>query len=75
VVIASGAKQQRFIALVTLLNPGDEVMSACAFLGKLLRNLSRWQEGVPIIVDASESLGFKLTPDQLAKAITDRDKG
>ncbi len=73
VVIASGAKHNVFIALVTLLNPGDEVILPAPYWVSYYE-LIKMAGGVPVIVEAPESCGFKITPDQLAKAITDKTK-
>lgn len=73
VVIASGAKHNVFIALITLLNPGDEVILPAPFWVSYYE-LIKMAGGVPVIVDAPESDGFKLKIEKLAAAITPKTK-
>lgn len=73
VVVASGAKHNVYIALRTLVNPGDEVILPAPYWVSYLE-LIKMVGGVPVIVEATEADGFKMTPEKLASAITPRTK-
>ena len=73
VVIASGAKHNVYIALCALVNPGDEVILPAPYWVSYL-DLIRMVGGVPVIVTACESAGFKMTAAQLEAAITPKTK-
>ncbi len=73
VVISSGAKHCVYIALRALVDPGDEVILPAPFWVSYLE-LIKMVGGVPVVVTAQESAGFKMTADQLAAAITPKTK-
>ncbi len=73
VVIASGAKHNVFIALVALLNPGDEVILPAPFWVSYYEMILM-AGGVPVIVHAGEDQDFKITAEQLAAAVTPKTK-
>ncbi len=73
VVVTSGAKHCVYIALRALVNPGDEVILPAPFWVSYLE-LIKMAGGVPVVVAAQESAGFKMTAEQLAAAITPRTK-
>jgi aspartate aminotransferase len=73
ITVSGGAKQIIYNAFLATLAPGDEVIvpapnwvsySDIVLLG----------EGKPVIVPCAEAAGFKLTPEALEGAITDRTK-
>jgi len=73
VVVSSGAKHIIYLALRTLLNPGDEViLPTPAWVS--FYELIRMVEGTPVTVHATEAEHFKLTPEKLERAITPRTK-
>lgn len=73
VVVSSGAKHCVYIALRTLVDPGDEVILPAPFWVSYLE-LIRMVGGLPVIVTAAESAGFKMTAEQLEAAITPKTK-
>ena len=73
IVVASGAKHSIYIALQTLVDPGDEVILPAPYWVTYAEAI-RMAGGVPVIVYASESSSFKITPDQLESAVTERTK-
>ena len=73
IVIASGAKHNVFIALLTLLDPGDEVIIPAPYWVSYIE-MARMAHGVPVVVTATEEQDFKITPAQLEAAVTDRSK-
>ena len=73
VVISSGAKHCVYIALRALVNPSDEVILPAPFWVSYLE-MVKMVGGVPVVVTAEESAGFKMTAEQLAAAITPKTK-
>lgn len=73
VVVSSGAKHVVYLSLRALVNPGDEVIlptPAWVSYYELIRMVG----GVPVLVPATEEEGFKLSPEKLEAAITDKTK-
>ena len=73
IVVASGAKHSVYIALAAITNPGDEIVIAAPFWVSYYE-MVKMTGGVPVIVQASEAQQFKITPEQLEAAITDKTK-
>lgn len=73
ITIGGGAKQVIFTAFMASLDAGDEVIVPApywvSYPDMVLAN-----EGTPVVVPCGEDVGFKLTPEALAGAITDRTK-
>jgi aspartate aminotransferase len=73
IVVACGAKHSIYTALMTLLNPGDEVIIPSPYWVTYTESV-RMAGGTPVIVDTSRDGRFKITPEQLDAAITVRTK-
>ncbi len=73
VVVTSGAKHAIYIALQTILNPGDEVILPSPYW-VTYEEAIKMCGGVPVILETREEDGFKLSPWQLEAAITERTK-
>ncbi len=73
IVVGSGAKHALYGALRALVDPGDEVIIPAPYWVSYYE-MVRMVGGVPVIVTAQESAGFKLTPEQLAGAVTPKTK-
>ena len=73
IVAASGAKHAVYAALHALVNPGDEIIIPAPFWVSYFE-MVKMVGGVPVIVTAEESAGFKLTAEQLESAITPKTK-
>lgn len=73
VVVTSGAKHNVFVALMSLVDPGDEVILPAPYWVSYIE-LIRMAGGVPVVVEAGEQDGFKITPAQLKAAISDKTK-
>lgn len=73
VVVAAGAKHCVYLALRALVNPGDEVILPAPYWVSYIE-LIRMMGGVPVVVTAEESAGFKITAQQLRDAITPKTK-
>ena len=73
ITVASGAKHSVYIALVAILNPGDEVVLPAPYWVSYYEMI-RMAGGVPVIVEAGEEQHFKITPEQLESAIGSKTK-
>ena len=73
ITVANGAKQIVFNAMMATLSTGDEVLIPAPYWVSYL-DMALVADGTPIAITCSEDNGFKLTPAQLAAAITPRTK-
>jgi len=72
VMATSGGKQAIFNAVVSLINPGDEVLMAKPYW-VTFPEIVVFAGGVPVFIETEET-GFLLNADQIEKAITPRTK-
>jgi len=73
IIASSGGKHIIFNALLATLNPGDEVIIPAPYWVSY-PDMVTIAEGTSILVPCPESQGFKMTPEQLTRAITPRTK-
>jgi aspartate aminotransferase len=73
IVVSTGAKQSIANAVLCMLNPGDEVIVPAPYWVTYTEIL-KLAEATPIIVNTSIENEFKITPDQLKKAITPKTR-
>ena len=73
IIVASGAKHNIYIALQTLLNPGDEAILPAPYWVTYAEAI-RMAGGTPVIIPTSEDSDFRITKEQLESAITDKTK-
>ncbi|MDO9418384.1 pyridoxal phosphate-dependent aminotransferase [Pararhizobium sp.] len=73
VMVANGAKQIIFNALMATLEAGDEVILPAPYFVSY-PEMVKLLGGTPVIVACPETLGFRLTPDLLGSAITPETK-
>ncbi len=71
--VGTGGKQTIFNALMATLNPGDEVIIPAPFWVSYT-DIAALMEGEPVVVNCPAETGFKMSPAQLADAITPRTK-
>lgn len=73
VLITVGGSEAIDVAVRSLINPGDEVIIPMpSFV--CYEPIVRMAGGVPVIINTKEENGFKLTPDELRSAITEKTK-
>ena len=73
ILVTVGGSEGIDLALRTMLNPGDEVIvPEPAFVSYL--PCIKLADGVPVTIDLKEENEFKLTPEELLAAITDKTK-
>lgn len=73
IVVSTGAKQSIANAVLCLVNPGDEVIIPAPFWVSYLEIL-KLAEGKAVILDTTIETDFKISPEQLEKAITPKTK-
>ncbi|MDT0647523.1 pyridoxal phosphate-dependent aminotransferase [Zunongwangia sp. F260] len=73
IVVSTGAKQSLANVALVLLNEGDEVLLPCPYWVSYAE-IVKLAEGVPVEVPTSVETNFKMTPEQLEKAITPKTK-
>lgn len=73
VVVSTGAKQSIANAVLSLVNPGDEVIVPMPYWVSYIE-IIKLAEGKPVTIPSSIKSNFKITPDQLKKAITPKTK-
>lgn len=73
IVVSTGAKQSLYNIAQVMLNDGDEVILPAPFWVSYFE-IIKLSGGVPVEVPTSIETDFKITPDQLEKAITPRTK-
>ena len=73
VLVSCGGKQTFFNLAQALLNPGDEVVIPAPYWVSY-PDMAKLAGAVPVIVRAGADQRFKLTPEQLREAITERTR-
>ncbi len=73
VVVSNGAKHSIHNALMALCGPGDEVIIPAPYWVSYA-DLVKLTGATPIIVETTESEGFKLSPERFLAAANDRTK-
>lgn len=71
--VSAGAKQVLYNAFMATLNEGDEVVIPTPFW-TTYADIIRICGGVPVLVQCPGENGFKLQPEQLAEAITEKTR-
>ncbi|MGV6858940.1 MAG: pyridoxal phosphate-dependent aminotransferase [bacterium] len=73
ILVSSGGKQSSFNLYQALLNDGDEIIIPAPYWVSY-PDMALLAGAVPVIVSAGQDQGFKLHPDQLREAITDKTR-
>lgn len=73
VMASNGGKQVIYNALMSTVEPGDEVIIPAPYWVSYV-DMARFAEGVPVIVECHAENGFKLMPAQLEAAITPKTR-
>ncbi len=73
IVVSTGAKQSLANVVLSLVNPGDEVIIPSPYWVSYLE-LVKLAEGIPVIVESGIEQDFKINAEQLKRAITPRTK-
>lgn len=73
ILVSCGAKHSIFNAHMALINPGDEVIIPAPYWVSYPDQVLL-AGGTPVVVNTSMESGFKITPEQLQKALTKKSK-
>ena len=73
IIVSCGGKQSFFNLTQALLNEGDEVIIPAPYWVSY-PDMVLLADGVPVIVEADIKQNFKITPDQLKSAISDKTR-
>ena len=73
IMVANGAKQVIFDALMATVDDGDEVIVPAPYWGAYML-MTRLLGGEPVVVACPQNNGFKLRPEDLEAAITPKTK-
>lgn len=73
IVVSTGAKQALANVMLSVINPGDEVIIPTPYW-VTYSALVQLAEGAPVFVPTTIETDFKITPEQLEEAITERTR-
>lgn len=73
IVVGTGGKQVLYNALMASVNPGDEVIIPAPYWVSY-PDMTYLAEGTPVFVECTQDNEFKLQPEDLEAAITDKTK-
>ena len=73
VVVSTGAKQSIANVILSLVNPGEEVIVPIPYWVSYIETI-KLAEGIPVTLPTTIDSNFKITPEQLKKAITSKTK-
>jgi aspartate aminotransferase len=73
IVVSTGAKQAIANTVLSLVNPGDEVIILAPYWVSYI-DVVKFAEGVPVVVSGTIENDFKATAQQIADAITPKTK-
>lgn len=73
IVVSTGAKQSIANAILSLVNPGEEVIVPIPYWVSYIETI-KLAEGIPVTIPTSVESNFKISPEQLKKAITPKTK-
>jgi aspartate aminotransferase len=73
VLVSTGAKQSCYNACFALLDPGDEAIVVAPYWVSY-PDMVRLAEAEPVIVETTANHGFKMTAEQLERALTSRTR-
>jgi aspartate aminotransferase len=73
VVVSPGGKYSCFIGLQAVVSPGDEVLIPAPYWVSY-PEMVKLCGGVPVVLPTDDRAGFKITPEQLDRAVTPRTR-
>jgi aspartate aminotransferase len=73
IIVSTGAKQSLANAILSLINPGDEVLLPAPYWVSYFEQV-KLAGGIPKILKTTVKTDFKITPNQLKEAISDKTK-
>lgn len=73
IVVSNGAKHSITNIVLSLVNPGDEVIIPAPYWVSYVE-IVKLAQGKPVVIQSSIDNDFKVTPEQIENAITDKTK-
>lgn len=73
IVVSTGAKQSIANVILSMINPGEEVIVPIPYWVSYIETI-KLAEGIPVTIPTSIESNFKISPEQLKKAITSKTK-
>ena len=73
IVVSTGAKQSIANVILSLVNPGEEVIVPVPYWVSYIETI-KLAEGIPVTIQTDVASNFKITPEQLQKAISPKTK-
>jgi aspartate aminotransferase len=73
IIVSAGGKHTLINILISVVDPGDEVILLAPYWVSYLDHIT-FAEGKPVIIQTTIDCDFKVTPDQLEKAITPKTR-
>tara|TARA_Y100000991_G_scaffold215577_1_gene206609 strand:+ start:99 stop:1292 length:1194 start_codon:yes stop_codon:yes gene_type:complete len=73
IVVSTGAKQSIANVVLSLINPGDEVIIPAPYWVSYAE-IIKMAEGIPVFIDTSIQNDFKISPSELQDAISNKTK-
>jgi len=73
IIVASGAKHALYTLFQAILDEGDEVIIPTPYWVSYPEQV-KLADGIPVYIEGKESNSFKITPEQLEAAITEKTK-
>lgn len=73
IIVTNGGKQSLFNLMLALIDPGDEVIIPAPYWLSY-PEMVKLATGTPVIVQTTAETSYKITPDQLRRAITPKTK-
>lgn len=73
IIVTSGAKHALYNLFQAVINPGDEVIVPAPYWVSYIEQV-KLAGGHPVVIGADETNGFKVTAEQLERAITPKTK-
>ncbi len=73
IVVSTGAKQSIANVILSLVNPGDEVLILAPYWVSYL-DIVKYAEGIPVVLEGKIENDFKPTALEISNAITDKTK-
>jgi len=73
IIISSGAKHSLYNVMMSILEPGDEVLIPAPYWTSY-PEITKLADAVPVIINTSEDNNFRVTPEQIDSSITDKTR-
>ncbi|HLB01471.1 MAG TPA: pyridoxal phosphate-dependent aminotransferase [Bacteroidota bacterium] len=73
ILVSCGAKHSIFNALLAICNPGDEVIIPAPYWVSY-PEMAKIADAVPVVVPTTRETGYRIGPDTLRRAITNRSR-